>query len=147
QFRAGIGNAKLVTYRRMPACKHKLGLPIERAQERSLPIVPDARPDRPDIANSENEQHFKTLESLHPAGEIRDRGAVAEISALRCIRHDKMVFDEPRHPLGFGPSEAETRAERSGDTDAGLGVVLYLSLGNIVQKERKEQRFPVADRG
>ena len=66
----------------MPASEHKLGLRIERAQECSLPIVPNAWPHRANIADGENEQHFEAFECLHAIGEVRNGGSIAEITPL-----------------------------------------------------------------
>src|SRR5262249_37349446 len=118
----------------MPAGKHKFRLPVKRAQKRGFPLVPDAWPDRANVANGENKQHFETFQSLDAAGEVGNCCPVAEIAPLRRVRHDEMVLDEPLDRRGFGGREAKAWTQRSRDGNPSLAMILDPPFGDIVQK-------------
>ena len=108
----------------MAAAEHDLGLPIERAQQLALPAVPDAGPDRANVADGEHEQHLQPLLRLHDRGERLGRSRVGEIAPLRRVGHDQMLFDEPGDVFGAGGGEAEPRAELARDLGAGVRMVV-----------------------
>ena len=121
----------------MAAAEHDLGLPVERAQELTLPAVPYAGPDRANVGDGEREQHLQALLGLHDRGQRLGRLRVEEIAALRHVRHDQMPLDEPSDPLGIGGREAQSRTKLAGDLGAGERVIDCASLGDVVQEGRE----------
>ncbi len=75
--------------------KQRLGVIIKRAQELAFPAVPDARPHRADIGDSEQEQELQPFGTLHNVREGPHGLRVRNIAALRGLAHGQMVLDEP----------------------------------------------------
>ena len=78
-------DAPLAVDRGMAAAEHDLGLPVERAQELTLPAVPYAWSDRANVGDGEREQHLQALLGLHDRGQRLGRTRVEEVAALRHV--------------------------------------------------------------
>ena len=128
------------------AGQDRLGLVIERAQQLALPAVPDARPDRADVADGEDEEQLQPLRRLHDLRKIHDRAAVGEVARLGDPRHGQMLLDQPGDELGLVGREPEARAELSRHLGAGDRMILRPALGDVVQEERDGQHRQVLQR-
>ena len=65
QFVLRVSHPLLAVDGGMAARQHKLGLPIERAQQLALPAVPDAGANGANIAHGEHQQQAQALQRLH----------------------------------------------------------------------------------
>ena len=84
------------------AAENDLGLVVEVAQELALPAGPDAGTHGLDVGDGEHEQQLQPLHGLHHLGEALDGRGIREIAALRRVRHEQMMLDQPGHRFGLG---------------------------------------------
>ena len=117
---------------------------IQAAQKRSLPAVPHAGPDGANIRNGEQQQQPQPFRRADLRGEVFNGFGVLYVPFLRKVAHEQMVLDEPCGGVGLLHRNAEPLGNALGEFCARDGMVLFASLGDVMQEDGKRQRRTIA---
>ena len=139
----GLGLCTLAIDGLQPLFKGNCGLPVERADQLCLPVVPDPRTNAADVADSQNGQQIKPFLGFHRLGKIADRAGLGEIAFLRHVRHQKVISHQPLDGFDLGLLQSEPWGHFAGDLCAQNGMILGPSLADIVQKQRHIERLSI----
>ena len=124
------------------AGQHQLGLVVERAQQLRLPAVPDARADRPDVGDGQDEEQLQALQ--RSARRRRSsRWSCGRRGRATARRSTSGGAARPaRRPSRSRPAIRPSRGQsRRAIARAGDRMVLGPALGDVVQEQRDiEQR-------
>ena len=130
----------------MAARDQRLRLVIERAQQLTLPAVPDAGADGQMSAHVRTRSSFSRSGLCTIFGERADRFGIGNIARMSEIAHRQMLFDEPGHKLGLGGRHSEARTELAGYARSDDRMIFLTALADVVQECCDEQRPSVLDR-
>ena len=117
----------------------------EIAEQLALPAVPDAGTHGPDVRHGEDQEGAQAFGVLHDPDEVGHRPGIRHVPLLGEVRHDQVMFHQPRHRLDPRRRQAEALAGRARRPGAGQLLTALPALSGVVEQHGEEQDLHILD--
>ena len=114
--------------------------PIEFAQQRGFPAIPDLGADSAHIGNGQHQQKAQPFRALHNLGDVQDGFRVFDIAAEGGFADQQMMQHQPGNGLRLLRCQAKRGADMQRQFRAQFGMITAAPLGGIMQQHRNKKR-------
>ncbi len=114
--------------------------PVELAQQRGLPLVPDAGAHAAVVGAGQEEEQVQPLEARDALGEAFDQARLGDVALLRELGHVEVGVDQEQHVLAQGVVGVEAVEHAGPDPHAPRHVPAAAPLADVVEQHAEVER-------